>query len=164
MSQKLGQLLLIKEMQFIRYIVKRYTFLFSTHYGRKCSEHLFSTLEPLWKSAIHQTQLSPTSENDSYIVKRYAFLFFIMVTSVYIFIFRRLKYMFWVCVFSCAASCCSFMMGKGMCFCVFVFFSSVFLFLGGVVVLWWARECSRWQSDTLIMWLIMEYAYTNTTT
>ena len=26
----------------------------------------FNTLEPLWKSALHQTRLSPTSENDSY--------------------------------------------------------------------------------------------------
>ena len=39
-----------------------------------------------------------------------------------------------------------------------------FLARRAVVVLWWARECSGWQSDTLIMWLIMEYAYTNTTT
>ena len=28
--------------------------------------HLLLNKEPLWKSALHQTQLSPTSENDSY--------------------------------------------------------------------------------------------------
>ena len=35
--------------------------------GPLCLWQCFNTLEPLWKSALHHTQISPTSENESYI-------------------------------------------------------------------------------------------------